>query len=195
MTQDPVTRSPVTARQIYAEALRILDDEGLGALNARTLTARLSCSTKTLYQLVGNRDAMIRGIVAHAFAGMDLEFKPAPDWQSSVTSWARTLHSALLARPYLGRLMTPEDREATVGYVMRLVDVLVAHGFRTRTAIEVAGNVGHWTISSTLLDLRAPGEWDHPERFEATLDWLVRGIEQASGPGPAPSTRRAGAPP
>lgn len=174
-----MTRPSLTGELIYAESLRILDEDGLKALNARNLTSRLSCSTKTLYHLVGNRDAMIRGIVAHAFAGMDLEFKPGPDWQTSMKNWSRTLHSALLARPYLSALMTLEDRDVTVAYVLRLRDVLVGYGFRNRFAIEVAGNVGHWTISSTLLDLRAPGEWDRPESFEATLDWLVRGIAEA----------------
>ena len=178
-----MTRPSLTADQIYDEALRILDEDGIKGLNARNLTSRLACSTKTLYQLVGNREAMVRGIVAHAFAGMDLEFKPGPDWQTSLKNWSRTLHSALLARPYLGSLMTLEDRDATVAYVRRLLDVLVEHGFRTRAAIEVAGNVGHWTISSTLLDLRAPGEWDQPERFDATLDWLVRGIAETLAPG------------
>jgi AcrR family transcriptional regulator len=176
----PTTRTALTAQQVYDECLAILDEEGLKALNARHLTRRLSCSTKTLYQLVGNRDAMVRGVVAHAFAGMDLDFRPGSDWQASTKHWSRTLHSALLARPYLGSLMTLEDRDATVAYVVRLLDVLVEHGFRRRFAIEVAGNVGHWTISSTLLDLRAPGQWDQPERFEATLDWLVRGISQVA---------------
>ena len=171
-------REPLTAEQVYAEGLRVLDEEGVAGLNARNLTSRLSCSTKTIYHLVGNRHAMVRGIVAAAFAEMDLHFRPAPDWQTSTKHWSRTLHAELLARPWLGTLMTPEDREATVSYVLRLVDVLTAHGVRRRTAVGIAGNVGHWTISTTLLDLRAPGEWDQPERFEETLDWLVRGIEQ-----------------
>jgi AcrR family transcriptional regulator len=184
-----MTRPSLTPEQIYDECLAALDEEGLRGLNARSLTTRLSCSTKTLYRLVGNRDAMVRGIIAHAFAGMDLEFTPATDWQTSVKDWSRTLHSALLSRPYLSGLMTLEDREVTVAYVTRLVDVLVEHGFRTRFAIEVAGNVGHWTISSTLLDLRAPGEWDQPERFEATLDWLVRGIAQVHHTGSQETTK------
>lgn len=174
-----MTRPTLTAEQVHAEALRILDTDGLPGLNARALTARLACSTKTLYALVGKREEMVRGVVARAFTEMDLEFQPGPDWQASTASWARTLRSALLARPYLGSLMTLEDRDATVAYVVRLVDVLVAHGFARRTAVEVAGNVGHLTIATTLLDLRAPGEWDSPERFGATLDWLVRGIAQA----------------
>lgn len=178
----------MTPEQIYAEALRILDEQGLPGLNVRALTSRLSCSTKTIYRLVGNRHVMERGIVAAAFAEMDLQFKPGADWQSSMKSWSRTLHAELLARPYLGALMTLEDRDATVSYVVRLLDALVEHGIRRRTAIDIAGNVGHWTISSTLLDLRAPGEWDHPERFEETLDWLIRGIEQTLATNPATAT-------
>ncbi len=170
-----------TAEEVYAEALRILDEQGLPGLNARNLTSRLACSTTTVYQLVGNRHAMVRGIVAAAFAEMDLAFRPAPTWEESLRAWSRTLHAELLARPWLGTLMTPEDREATVAYVLRLVDVLTDHGVRRRTAVRIAGNVGHWTISTTLLDLRAPGEWDHPERFEETLDWLVHGIERSLG--------------
>ncbi len=173
-----VRRDPLTAAQVHAEALRVLDEQGLPGLNARNLTSRLACSTKTIYQLVGNKQAMVRGIVAAAFAEMDLQFRPGKDWQDSTKAWSRTLHAELLARPYLGTLMTLEDREATVAYVVRLVEVLTEAGFARRTAIEVAGNVGHWTIASTLLDLRAPGEWDQPERFEATLDWLVAGIAQ-----------------
>jgi len=177
-----VRTGPLTADQVYAEALRVLDDEGLPGLNARNLTARLSCSTKTLYQLVGNREQMVRGIVARAFADMDLAFRPGPDWATTLRGWARTLHGELLARPYLGTLMTPADRDATVAYVVRLVDALVEHGLRRRAAIEVSGNVGHWTVATTLLDLRAPGQWDHPDRFEETLDWLVRGIAEVHGP-------------
>ena len=40
-------------------------------------------------------------------------FQPAPDWQTSLSSWSHTLRAALLARPYLGGLMTLEDRDIT----------------------------------------------------------------------------------
>lgn len=175
-------RDPLTVEHIHAEGLRVLDTEGLAGLNARNLTSRLACSTKTIYQLAGNRDTMVRGIVATAFAEMDLQFHPGPDLPATLKNWARTLHREMLAHPWLGTLMTTADREATVAYVVRLVDALVDHGLRRRTAIAVAGNVGHWTVGTTLLDIRAPGEWDHPERFEETLDWLVRGIVQVHAP-------------
>ncbi len=168
--------APLTPERVLAEALHILDEQGLEGLHVRALTARLSCSTKTLYQVVGNRHALERGVVAAAFAAMDLQFRPGPDWTASARAWARTLHDQLRARPYLGALMTLEDREATVAYVVRLVDALAGHGLPRRTAVRIAGNLGHWTIATTLLDLRAPGQWDHPERFEETLGWLLDGI-------------------
>lgn len=175
-------RDPLTADRIHAEALRILDTEGIAGLHARNLTRQLSCSSKTLYQLVGNKEALVRGVVARAFAEMDLQFRPGPDLPTTLKNWARTLHHEMLARPWLGTLMTPADRDATVAYVVRLVDALAGHGLRRRDAITVAGNVGHWTVSTSLLDIRAPGEWDHPERFEETLDWLVRGVVQVHTP-------------
>lgn len=175
-------RDPLTAEQVHAEALRILDAEGPAGLHARQLTRRLACSTKTLYQLVGNKEGLVRGVVAQAFAEMDLQFQPQAALPGTLKTWARTLHREMLARPWLGTLMTTDDREATVAYVVRLVDALTDHGLRRRDAIAVAGNVGHWTVGTTLLDIRAPGEWDHPERFEETLDWLVRGIVEVHSP-------------
>ena len=176
-----MTRQPLTAEQVYDECLAILDEEGLKGLNARHLTHRLACSTKTLYQLVGNRDAMVRGVVAHAFAGMDLEFRPGARLADE--------HQELVADAALGAAGPalpgqPDDPRGP----RRHGRLRGAPGRRpgrarvpARFAVEVAGNVGHWTIGSTLLDLRAPGEWDQPERFEATLDWLVRGIDQVAG--------------
>lgn len=54
----------ISVETIYDEALRVLDTEGVAGLNARNLAARLHCSTRTLYEQVGNREALIRGLVA-----------------------------------------------------------------------------------------------------------------------------------
>ena len=49
---------------IYEHALALIDAEGAEALNARRLAADLKCSTRTLYQQVGNREELIRALVA-----------------------------------------------------------------------------------------------------------------------------------
>jgi AcrR family transcriptional regulator len=58
----------ISVETIYDGTLRVLDAEGADGLKARNLAARLHCSTRTLYEQVGNCEALIRGLVAHAFA-------------------------------------------------------------------------------------------------------------------------------
>lgn len=165
---------PVEA--IFDAALELLESDGAAALNARALTSRLHCSTKTLYQQVGNREEMIRGVVRHAFAKMELEFRPAADVRGTIRSWASTLRSALLARPALGRLMTVEDRDVVVDYAVPLMTALRGFGFSGSDSVRIAGIVSHITLSMTLSDIQAPGQWDDPEVFETALRWLSDGL-------------------
>jgi AcrR family transcriptional regulator len=60
-----VAKPLISAETIYDKALRVLEAEGVKGLTARNLASRLRCSAKTLYQQVGNREALIRGLVAH----------------------------------------------------------------------------------------------------------------------------------
>ncbi|CAN5421428.1 hypothetical protein BH09ACT12_BH09ACT12_21290 [soil metagenome] len=166
----------ISAESIYDEALEVLTTEGAAGLNARNLSARLRCSTKTLYNQVGNREAMMRGLVAHAFATIDLEFDPGETWQASVRAWAMALRSVLLARPDLGRLMTTSDRPVVIGYVTRLIRILTTHGFSDEFAVRSGGVLVHVTLSMTLADLAAPGEWDRPDVFATTVEWLIAGM-------------------
>lgn len=166
----------ISAETIYDEALRVLDEEGIEGLNARNLTARLRCSSKTLYQQVGIREQMERGIVAHAFAGLQLQFEGSDDWEDGIAAWCLSLRQVLLDRPALAALMSTADRDVLVGYAMQLVAMLVEHGFSHHDAIEVAGLLNHVTLSMTLSDIKAPGEWDRPSTFETAIRWLTVGI-------------------
>jgi AcrR family transcriptional regulator len=172
----------IPVETIYDAALEILEDDGATALNARNLTTRLRCSTKTLYQQVGNREEMIRGVIRYAFAKMELDFRPGADIADTIHSWATTLRAALLARPALGGLMTIEDRGVVVDYAMHLVNALRGYGLDEPGAVRVAGIVSHITISMTLSDIQAPGAWDDPEVFETTLQWLTDGMVRSQLP-------------
>ena len=166
----------ISAESIYDEALEVLATEGAAGLHARNLSTRLRCSTKTLYQQVGNRETMIRGLVAHAFATIDLDFDPGENWQTSVRAWCMALRGALLARPDLCRLMTTSDRTVVIRYVTRLIRILTTHGFDDELAVRSGGVLVHVTLSMTLADLAAPGEWDQPDVFATAVDWLILGM-------------------
>ena len=57
---------------IYEHALALIDAEGAQALNARRLAADLRCSTRTLYQQVGNREELIRALIGRHFSQLQL---------------------------------------------------------------------------------------------------------------------------
>lgn len=167
----------ISAELIYAEALAILSEGGPEQLTARALTTRLRCSAQTLYQQVGNREQMLRGVIEYAFQQIELDFTPGDEWQSSATSWCLALRGVLLTRPGLGRIMSVNDRDVVVRYVNRLIKVLVHHGFSQDLAVESCRVLSHVTLMTTLAELSDPRESNHPEVFEKTITWIVAGIE------------------
>jgi AcrR family transcriptional regulator len=173
-----VAKPLLSVDAIYDQALRILDAQGAAGLTIRNLATRLRCSNKTLYQQIGNRDALVRGVVARAFAAIDLDFAAGAEWQDGVRSWCLALRGALFERPDLCTLMTTADRDVVISYIGRLMEVLEAHGFSHREAVHAGGILAHVTVSMTLADVAAPGQWDDPRVFETTVGWLVAGMTQ-----------------
>ncbi|WP_019929137.1 TetR/AcrR family transcriptional regulator [Nocardia sp. BMG111209] len=166
----------LSAEAIFDEALRILAEEGAAGLTIRTLAARLRCSNKTLYQQVGSYEVLVRGVVARAFARLELGFAADAVWEVAAESWCTELRAALLANPDLCTLMTIADRDVVIDHVHRLMTVLERDGFSHSRAVEAGGILAHVTLSMTLSDVAAPGEWDDPRVFATTVRWLVHGM-------------------
>jgi AcrR family transcriptional regulator len=203
--RDPSRRSETLAKPLLSAtaildaALEVLDAEGADSVNARTLAAHLHCSTKTLYQQVGNREQMLRALVARAFERIDLEFDTAAGWQDVATSWCRSLRATLTEHRELARLMTPDDRDAIVLHGNRLVRVLRERGIPRPLALEMTGVLVNVSMRLTLPELSAESATPD-EVFERTIAWLVQGMEadvaasRRSPPGPA-APSGAGTPP
>jgi AcrR family transcriptional regulator len=168
-----------TADAIYARALTLLDEEGLAGISARRLAAELRCSTKTLYQQVGNQDQLIRELVARHFAALRLDFAEADTWQESAMRWCRAVRTALLAHPHLSGLMTFDDREPIAAYVDQLLKVLISAGVPPALARNSCRVLVHTTISLTGAEIAADGHSPEvfAEVFENTVRWVVLGIQ------------------
>lgn len=172
---------------IYTRALALLDAEGASALNARRLAAELKISTRTLYQQVGNREQLIRALVARHFSQLRLEFEEHEDWETTALHWCLALHDALRAHPFLTELMTIEDREAVVDYVKELVKAALHEGFPRRLAVEGCRSLVNVTINHTIVEVRALREPEHSAKtasetakieknFPMTIRWVLAGI-------------------
>src|ERR1700712_1104751 len=174
-----VAKPLLSVDAIYDEALQALATEGASGLTVRNLAARLRCSTKTLYQQVGNRDAFVRGVVARAFASIEFDFSTEASWEDVVRTWCLALRNVLIERPDLCSLMTTADRGSLISYATRLVRVLQGRGFSEVDAIRACGILAHVTASMTITDMAAPGQWDDPAVFDTTIDWLIQGMSGA----------------
>ncbi|MEZ0054405.1 AcrR family transcriptional regulator [Mycobacterium sp. MAA66] len=181
----------ISADAIYDRALELLDTEGAGALNARRLAADLRISTRTLYQQVGNRQQLIRALVARHFSRLRLDFREYRDWETTALRWCTALHDALRSHPHLTELMTIEDRQAVVDYVDQLVKSALREGFPRRLAVEGARSLVNLTINHSIAEVRALRDPDLSEKtvaekariernFPMTVKWILAGIRADS---------------
>ena len=198
-----MARPLIPVETIYTRALELLDAEGIDALQARKLAADLKISTRTLYQQVGNREQLIRALVARHFSQLRLDFRAYKTFDSTALHWSQALHDTLRAHPYLTELMEIDDRKAVEDYVNELVKAALREGFPRRTAIECCRALVNVTINHTIVEVRAVREPEHSpgtaaefkkieRNFPMTIRWILAGVraELESKPQTAGKTHR-----
>jgi AcrR family transcriptional regulator len=193
-------RPLIPVEVIYARALALLDAKGADALSARTLSADLGISTRTLYQQVGTREKLIRTLVAQHFSALQLDFHELDDWKSTALQWCLALHDTLRAHPFLTELMTIADRDAVTSYVDELFESMLRAGIPRAVAVECCRALVTVTINHTIIEVRALREPQlSPENaaeaakiaanFPMTIGWIVDGVD-AQTASPAGSAAR-----
>ncbi|MCV7413050.1 hypothetical protein AWC05_11625 [Mycobacterium florentinum] len=179
----------IPADDILTHALDLLDSEGIEALSVRRLSAALKISPRTLYQQVGNREALIRALVARHFAQLKLDFKEYDTWESTALHWCQALHDALRAHPFLTELMTIDDRSAVAEYVNALLKATLREGIPRPLATECCRGLAHMTINHSIVDVRALRESKRSEaetakieqNFPRLVEWVISGVRAEAG--------------
>jgi AcrR family transcriptional regulator len=185
----PVAKPLIPVDVIYDHALALIDAEGADALSARRLASDLKCSTRTLYQQVGNREELIRALVGRHFSRLKLDFHEYDTWESTAVQWSLALHDALQAHPFLTELMTVDDRGAVSSYVEKLLQSLVQAGIDRRLATACCRSLVNTTINQAVVEAQAlrkspptrSGGRDAKKRQQSylrTIDWIVAGVRQ-----------------
>ncbi|WAJ42909.1 helix-turn-helix domain containing protein [Mycobacterium sp. Aquia_216] len=179
----------IPADDILTHALELLDSEGIEALSVRRLSAALKISPRTLYQQVGNREALIRALVARHFAQLKLDFKEYDTWESTALHWCLALRNTLRSHPFLTELMTIDDRSAVTDYVNALLKATLQEGIPRPLATECCRGLAHMTINHSIVEVRGLRE---PERsaaetanieqnFPRLVEWVITGVRAAAG--------------
>ncbi|MFV8053045.1 hypothetical protein [Mycobacterium sp. 48b] len=177
----------IAAEVIHERALALLDAEGIDGLTTRRLAAELKISTRTLYQQVGNRDILIRALVARHLSQLRMEFHPRDTWEQTAQQWCQGLRDTLFAHPHLTELMTNDDGGAIMGYIDDLIEASACEGIPHPTAVDCARALVNLTINHTVMEVRGLREpklsresFDahHLARanFNRSIGWILAGV-------------------
>jgi AcrR family transcriptional regulator len=158
-------RARFTAGEIAAEALRLVDDAGLGALSMRSLAASLGTGPMTLYNYVSDKEGLEELIVAAVVSEVQLP-EASSDWEHDAFGIARAIWEAVRAHP------------AAIPFVLTR-RMSSAAGFAAADALIAA------------LDRAGLAEKDLLAAFRAVLGFVV-GAAQAELAGPLGGVERTG---
>ncbi|MBP2340294.1 TetR/AcrR family transcriptional regulator [Saccharothrix coeruleofusca] len=171
--------------QIVAEALRLLDAEGMEALTMRKLGARLDAGATSLYRHVANKDELVELVVDEVFG--EIRTSSGGDWRSAVADVARDMRAAILRHPWVASALGAAGMSYLGPNLLRLSeDLLVtleAAGFPLLPAniamntvfayvIGVATSEAAWL---TMLQRGGQSEQEWTARLRPTIERATRG--------------------
>ena len=87
--------------RILDAALRLVDEEGMGALSMRRLGAELGVNPMSIYHYLPGKGAVISGLVELVFSGMRVRYSDGSPWQEQVRAWAETYRDLVRSHPNL----------------------------------------------------------------------------------------------
>ncbi|MEU7003050.1 TetR/AcrR family transcriptional regulator C-terminal domain-containing protein [Nonomuraea sp. NPDC046570] len=164
-------RRPILAREaIFAEALRVVDEEGADALTVTRLARRLGVRAASLYNHVAGREEIVDGIRDLVVAEMDLDALESGPWPEALARWARSYLAAFARHPNAAKLLatTTIRSSLTLGMYERAVVLLGRAGWPSDQVVTVFTAIESFAIGSAL-DLAAPSVMIDPPEGETPL--------------------------
>jgi TetR/AcrR family transcriptional regulator, tetracycline repressor protein len=91
----------LSREKILKVALRVVDEERMGALSMRRLGAELGVNPMSIYHHLPDKAAVIAGLVELVFSGMQVRYPDGSSWQEQVCAWAGAYRDLVRAHPNL----------------------------------------------------------------------------------------------
>ncbi|WP_067463188.1 TetR/AcrR family transcriptional regulator [Nocardia amamiensis] len=141
----------LTREQIVAEAVALLDAEGMEALSMRQLGARLNAGATSLYRHVTNRDELIELVVDEVYGEISVpEIGDPAQWRTATQECAMILRAMILRHPWMASTLGQVGLSYLGPNVMRLNDRMVglfeAGGFPVDEASDGIGTVISYVV-------------------------------------------------
>lgn len=153
-----VRRGTLTRRVALEAALRVVDADGLEALNMRRLGAELSVDPMSIYNHVRSKDALLDGIVDLLWEEIP---PPDPDasWVGNLAALARGLRGVTRAHPHAAPVILRRGvlpRSALALFHAHL-EILSATGFTKDRAAEILRTLVSYGAGYAIAELTCLG--------------------------------------
>ncbi|MGV9818696.1 TetR/AcrR family transcriptional regulator [Nocardia xishanensis] len=154
---DLVVPARFTVAEVRAQAIRIVDHDGLNALSMRSLATALGTGPMTLYNYVKGRDEL-EGLVAEAVLD-DVELPPSSDdWLADVKSIATAVWETMRAHPNAVPLVLTRRTVSDAGYAPaeRLIEALGRGGLAAHDQLAAFRGVLSLVMGAAQVELAGP---------------------------------------
>lgn len=147
-------RKPLLSRElIVAEALSLVDAEGLQALSTRRLAAGLGVSGPSLYNHFKVKDDILDAVADTVVAQVDLSmFQGGSDWRTALLEWGRSYRAALTAHPNIVPFLAqgPGRRPAGLRMADAVFGGMVDAGWPPAHATRIGALMRYFVAGSAL---------------------------------------------
>jgi AcrR family transcriptional regulator len=164
---------PLSRERIVAEAIALLDEEGIARLTMRRLAERLDAGATTLYWHVKTKDDVLDLALDAVFGEASVPDGTSGDWRADVTALMGEWRAAMLRHPWtaalLGRpLMGPNVLDRTEF----LHATLVRAGLTGPRLTAATYGLSHYVIGSAMMQA-AWRDHEDPATRRAIADHLT----------------------
>lgn len=141
-------RTPLSRERILAEAVAMMDEDGLDAVTMRSLGARMGVRAMALYRYVNGREDLLEGVVDGLLDDVSVEPDEGPDgaqgWQGLLQWVAHSVRDVAVRHPNVFPLIVTRHPAApwlrpplrSVRVVEDFLSALTARGFSDEQAVR-----------------------------------------------------------
>ena len=173
--------------RIVAEAVALLDADGLESVTLRKLAARLGVRAPTLYWHIPNKAALITAIAEEILTPLPaVAIEAAERWQDWLIGFAVRLRRALLAHPDGARIISIAQMSRNMASLSELaMSTLVARGVALHQARVTVLTVERVTIGFALEEQAPPPDVEgfDLDAYTAAYPTVIAGITEYFKPG------------
>ncbi|GLW09781.1 TetR family transcriptional regulator [Microtetraspora sp. NBRC 13810] len=142
----------MSRERIVAEAVALLDEEGLARLTMRRLAERLGTGSTTLYWHVETKDDVLDLALDAVFGEARLPGEPSGDWRADARALMGEWHAAMLRHPWTGALLgRPLMGPNALARTEFLHAVLVRAGLTGAHLTAATYGLSHYVIGSAMM--------------------------------------------